>query len=83
MHSGRPLTEEPLAGVPRRGGLARFWGVLPVGAVVILLIARACLHTPPLDRLAVVASEPADPPGAVARAGAIFVARGGPVIIGF
>src|SRR5689334_25351858 len=44
---------------------------------------RAWLHVAPLDRLAPTAAEPGDPPGVTARAGSIFVARGGPVVIGF
>jgi 4-amino-4-deoxy-L-arabinose transferase-like glycosyltransferase len=50
---------------------------------VALLAVRAWLHTAPLDRLAPVAAEAADPPGSSARAGSIFIARGGPVILGF
>jgi len=57
--------------------------VVPIAIAVALLIVRAGLHTPPLDRLASAAAEPGDPPGAVVHAGSIFVARGGPVIIGF
>lgn len=83
MRQPRALTQEPLAGVPRRGVAARFWGVIPIAAAAALLVLRACLHTAPLDRLAPAAAEPADPPGATARAGSIFIARGGPVIIGF
>ena len=63
--------------------LARAWGAIPVATIALLLGARACIHTPPLDRLAPVAAEPADPPGTVARAGSIAIERGGPVILGF
>jgi 4-amino-4-deoxy-L-arabinose transferase-like glycosyltransferase len=63
--------------------MMRFWGVIPIGLAVVLLLVRAWLHTAPLDRLASAAADPADPPGVTARAGSIFVARGGPVIIGF
>ena len=83
MPTPRALTQEPLAGVPRRGALARFWGAIPLGVVAALLVARACLTVAPLDRLAAVPGAPGDPPGAIARGGSIFVARGGPVIIGF
>jgi len=83
MRQPRAMTQEPLAGVPGRNLLARLWGLIPLGVAALLLVLRAWLYTAPLDRLAVVAAEPADPPGAVARAGSIFVARGGPVIIGF
>jgi 4-amino-4-deoxy-L-arabinose transferase-like glycosyltransferase len=79
----RALTQEPLAGVPKRGTLARFWGAIPIGVAIVLWVVRAWLHVAPLDRLAVAAAEPADPPGLTARAGSIFVARGGPVILGF
>ena len=83
MRGPRPLTHEQLAGIPGSRGVARWWGVIPVLAVVALLVVRACATTAPLDRLAAVAGEPADPPRTAARAGSIFVARGGPVIIGF
>lgn len=83
MRPPRALTQEPLAGVPRRSWLSRFWGVLPIGVAAVLLAVRAWLHVAPLDRLAPAAAAPGDPPGATARAGSIFVARGGPVIFGF
>ncbi len=79
----RALTQEPLAGVPRRGRLARLWGVLPLAAAVALLALRAGLAVAPLDRLAPAAGAADDPPGTTARAGSIYIARGGPVIIGF
>jgi len=83
----RALTQEPLAGVPVRRGVVRFWGVVPLGIAVVLLLVRAWLTTAPLDRLSATAAaavaEPADPPGVTVRAGSIYVARGGPVIIGF
>jgi len=79
----RALTQEPLAGVPVRGRLARWWWLIPLAVVVALVATRAWLHTAPLERLAPAASDAGDPPGASARSGAIFVARGGPVIIGF
>ncbi|HEU4729305.1 MAG TPA: glycosyltransferase family 39 protein [Kofleriaceae bacterium] len=79
----RALTQEPLAGVPPRGGRARWWGVIPVAVAVVLLVVRAWLHSEPLDRLAPAPAQPADPPGVTARAGSIYVARGGPVIVGF
>jgi hypothetical protein len=61
----------------------RAWPAIPVLAIALLLGLRALLHTPPLDALAPVASEPADPPATRAYAGSIAIARGGPVIIGF
>jgi len=81
--STRALTQEPLAGMPARGGVTRFWGVIPILVAALLLLVRAWLHTAPLDRLAAVAADPGDPPGVTARVGSIFVARGGPVFIGF
>ena len=83
MPTPRALTQEPLAGVPRRSMLARFWGVIPIVVAALLLVLRAWLHVEPLDRLTVVAAEPADPPGATARAGSLYIARGGPVIVGY
>ncbi|HEY5947703.1 MAG TPA: glycosyltransferase family 39 protein, partial [Kofleriaceae bacterium] len=41
------------------------------------------LVTQPLDQLRVVASDPKDPPGTTARDGSLYIARGGPVVIGF
>ena len=79
----RALTQEPLAGVPTRGWLARFWGAIPLGVAIALFALRAWLSTAPLDRLAPTATDPGDPAGAVVRTGSIFVARGGPVILGF
>jgi 4-amino-4-deoxy-L-arabinose transferase-like glycosyltransferase len=82
LRQPRALTQEPLAGVPR-GRITRFWGVIPVVVALALFGLRAWLHVEPLDRLAVVAAEPSDPPGVAARAGSVAVTRGGPVIIGF
>src|SRR5262249_50658744 len=83
MPQARALTQEPLAGVPTRGWLARWWGVLPLAAAAALLALRAWLAVAPLDRLAPGVRAAADPPGATARVGSIFIARGGPVILGF
>src|SRR5215468_5242792 len=77
------MTQEPLAGVPPRGRLARWWGVLPLTAAAALFALRAWLAVAPLDRLALAAGAATDPPGATARVGSIFIARGGPVIVGF
>src|SRR5258708_919814 len=67
----------------RRSWRARFWGAIPLGVAAVLLIVRAWLHVEPLDRLAVVGPELGDPPGTTARAGSIYIARGGPVILGY
>ena len=82
----RPEAEArgPSDSQPKRDCVVRrVWGTIPIATIALLLALRACLHTPPLDRLAEVASDPADPPGTTARAGSIAIARGGPVIIGF
>lgn len=66
--------------------VARYWGIVPALLVVLLLALRALLATAPLDRLAEVPSDrrdPRDPPGTVARTGSLYIARGGPVIVGF
>jgi len=63
--------------------ITRFWGALPVAIVVGLLALRACVAVSPRDRLAPVESEPSDPPNTTATAGSIYVARGGPVVIGY
>ena len=62
---------------------ARYWGIAPLVLVALLLGARALLATPPLDNLAPAQSDPRDPPGTVAREGSLYIARGGPVIVGF
>ncbi|HEU0032390.1 MAG TPA: glycosyltransferase family 39 protein [Kofleriaceae bacterium] len=74
----RPSTiAEPTRRVPR------WWPVIPVLLVALLLIVRASLHVAPLDRLAPAPSQPGDPPGSTAYTGSIAIARGGPVILGF
>jgi hypothetical protein len=70
--------------VPRaRELIARYWLAIPALLVVALFAVRACVATDPLDQLRVVASDPRDPPGTIAREGSIDIARGGPVILGF
>lgn len=81
--NGRALTEEPLAGVPRRNRLARAWPVIPLVIAIGLFALRGWLHTPPLDRLAPVAAAATDPRGTTPRAGSIAITRGGPVVFGF
>ncbi|MDB4953164.1 MAG: 4-amino-4-deoxy-L-arabinose transferase and related glycosyltransferase of family-like protein [Myxococcales bacterium] len=63
--------------------LARYWGAIPFALAIGLFALRACVVTPPLDRLAIVAGDPKDPPGTTARAGSLEIVRGGPVIVGF
>jgi 4-amino-4-deoxy-L-arabinose transferase-like glycosyltransferase len=63
--------------------VTRFWGVIPLVLAAVLLLVRAWLHVAPLDRLATAAADPRDPPGVTARTGSIFLARGGPVFLGF
>jgi 4-amino-4-deoxy-L-arabinose transferase-like glycosyltransferase len=70
------------ARVPRRG-IARFWGAIPIAVACLLLVVRAWLHVEPLERLRATAAEPADPPGVTALVGSIYIARGGPVHVGF
>jgi 4-amino-4-deoxy-L-arabinose transferase-like glycosyltransferase len=70
--------------MPRaRAVVTKFWGAIPATFVVALFAVRACLVTAPLDQLRVVASDPSDPPGTVAREGSLHIARGGPVVISF
>ncbi|HEY5924943.1 MAG TPA: hypothetical protein VIV11_24850 [Kofleriaceae bacterium] len=60
--------------------------MIPPALVVALFALRACLVTNPLDNLRVVPAteaDPNDPPGAIARTGSLYIARGGPVIIGY
>lgn len=75
-----PIGSSSWARHPR---VPRFWGVIPVALIAVLLAVRAWLHVAPLDRLAIAAGDAKDPAGTVARAGSIYIARGGPVIIGF
>jgi len=77
-----PLPRAQTLGDPPRG-VGRFWGLIPLAVCALLFGLRAGLHTPPLDQLAPVASDPSDPPGTEAFAGSIAIARGGPVYLGF
>jgi 4-amino-4-deoxy-L-arabinose transferase-like glycosyltransferase len=69
--------------MPWPRSITRWWGALPAAIAVGLLALRACVAASPGDRLAPVASEPSDPPNTTATAGSIYVARGGPVVIGY
>lgn len=51
--------------------------------IALLLALRALLHTPAVDALGSTSPDPRDPPATTARAGSLYIARGGPVIIGF
>ena len=62
---------------------ARYWLAIPALVVVALLSLRACITTDPLDNMRVVPSDPRDPPGTIAREGSLYIARGGPVVIGY
>ena len=63
--------------------VGRLWPLVPLALIALLFALRALLHTPALDVLAEAPADPRDPRGTVARAGSIYIARGGPVIIGF
>jgi 4-amino-4-deoxy-L-arabinose transferase-like glycosyltransferase len=69
--------------VSRSRSLIRFWLAVPVVVIALLLGIRALATTPPLDALAPTTPDPLDPPVTIARHGSIYIARGGPVIIGF
>lgn len=69
--------------MPRTRALARFWPAVPVALVALLLALRALLHTPAVDALAPAPPDRLDPPGTPAYAGSLYIARGGPVIVGF
>jgi 4-amino-4-deoxy-L-arabinose transferase-like glycosyltransferase len=80
----RRAGEEPLAGVPSRSLLSRFWGAIPVAAIALLLVVRALVHTPQLANLAQGGvADPRDPPHTTVYEGSIHIARGGPVIFSF
>lgn len=63
--------------------LARGWGVVPLVLVVGLLGLRACLHVDPRTDLPEVATIAGDPEATHAQTGSLYVARGGPLIVGF
>ena len=69
--------------MPRPRSLKRWWGVIPFALAVALFALRACLHTAPLDRLAPAPAWEGDPPGTRAYIGTVWVARGGPLNVGF
>jgi 4-amino-4-deoxy-L-arabinose transferase-like glycosyltransferase len=64
----------------------KLWPLAAVAMIAALLGVRACLTTRPLDRLELTPSgelDPRDPPGTQEWRGSIYIARGGPVVIGF
>lgn len=69
--------------MPRARALIRYWAAIPLALALGLLALRACVHVDPRARLTAVAPEPVDPAGARAGTGSLWVARGGPLIIGF
>lgn len=69
--------------MPGPRALTRWWGVIPIAIAVALLGLRACVTVAPLDRLAEAPAWEGDPPGTRVYAGTVWVARGGPLIIGF
>jgi 4-amino-4-deoxy-L-arabinose transferase-like glycosyltransferase len=62
---------------------SRRWGALAIASVIVLFALRACLVTAPLENLSRSATEPTDPAGTIAYEGSLYIARGGPVIVGF
>ena len=87
MPGPRALTgAEPIeaARPPRRGiRLQRVWWLVPIAIVVALFGLRAIVHVDSRARLTPVPAEAGDPAGSTAGTGSIYVARGGPLIIGF
>ena len=69
--------------MPRSRALIRYWGIVPIALAIALFALRALLATTPLDNLAPVTADPRDPPGTHVREGWLYIARGGPVIVGF
>ncbi|HEX7704128.1 MAG TPA: glycosyltransferase family 39 protein, partial [Kofleriaceae bacterium] len=71
--------------MPRPRAL-KLWPLAALALIAALLGLRACWTTAPLDRLAITPSgelDPRDPPGTQEWRGSIFIARGGPAVIGF
>jgi 4-amino-4-deoxy-L-arabinose transferase-like glycosyltransferase len=63
--------------------IRRFWGAIPIALAIGLFALRACVTTPPRDRLAFAPADERDPQGTIAQQGSLLIARGGPVIVGF
>ncbi len=57
--------------------------LVALAAALVVLSLHAALVTPPLARLAPSAREASDPPGTRARAGTLWMPRGGPARLGF
>ncbi|MEO7096476.1 MAG: glycosyltransferase family 39 protein, partial [Polyangiales bacterium] len=57
--------------------------MIPIALAVALFGVRACIHTEPLAQLRAAGPEAGDPPNAPPLTGSVYVARGGPLIIGF
>lgn len=61
----------------------RWWPLLPLLLIALLLGLRAIVVSPPTARLRSSASLPSDPVGTVALEGSVFLPRGGPYLLGF
>lgn len=68
--------------MPWPRALKRWWGVIPAALAVALLALRACIAVGPVENLAPAPAWEGDPPGSQAYTGTVWVARGGPLIIG-
>ena len=64
----------------------RYWPLAAIVLIAALLATRMVLATAPLDRLQITPQgerDVRDPPNTVEYRGSIYIARGGPVVIGF
>ena len=77
-----PREEGAQLPVSRARPIRWIWGVLPIVVAIGCSRCARVVTTAPLDQLAPVARELRDPPGTT-RAQALYIARGGPVIVGF
>ncbi len=63
--------------------LLRWWPLLPLLIIALLLGLRAMVVSSPTSQLRSSASLPLDPAGTVALEGSVFLPRGGPYMLGF
>lgn len=83
-HVGSALRSGPNQAPGRFAAVVRrTWGVIPVALIGALLATRAYLAPEPLAHLVAQPAGPSDPPGCLVYTGSLFIARAGPVIIGF
>jgi 4-amino-4-deoxy-L-arabinose transferase-like glycosyltransferase len=68
---------------PHRSRWIRVWWLLPVALIALLLGVRQLVVASATESLRAASTTLDDPPGAHALQGSLYVARGGPYVIGF